>query len=896
MKGRVVLGALLLALGPQIGIAKPEQAGSATAVQTHTTGVLPGQAERTILLEDEVYRNETVSTDGSGIAQLLFLDNSALTISPNSEVVIDEFVYNPKTGVGNLVVRMTKGFMRFVGGRISKQNEVQVVTPTATVGIRGGIASVRVRDTGETVAILGFGALSVRTEQGAVDVQRPGFKVTAASADAAPSEPVQASTAELAESVTATASGEGTAPESSPGGDAAAAPPDKEEVATALQESGLGEVNSGSETVTEAAAPSGIVTVVEETAGDAEQVGTDTQSEVAAMEQVGALSGRLLLGNTPSSIGIEVLDEDNRLAIQGPRQDLRITADPAGSGVVVSFAEETDIESVQLPGPAASDRPDAALGGLIRFSVQSMETSLGMVDGYGYASPEGDFYYYDLQADGREMIIVVGEADDPNWQGAGLLRNYRLLPDEDFSTRIPFSDALFSRTDEGQAFVSDLYMLEQTEGRVGDTGTGRSVFLQYSVLVRGEGDTQRSFLSVNAGIAGPAVPAFNALRRGSARTRSTAGMHSYDGFIGTLDAPGPTYGGRENLLFGPGSGTDTSRDWFTFLNRQFEEEDGVVPIETFGETWHVAQRTEPPVGGTGRTSRELRMFSAGLDWQGSSYDGVPGELYSDDDDSNTGIDMSFDAARSTLDVRMVLDAGFGTTPIAPPFDPVNSVFIHDDLYVAVSGGGDDYLNAAGEQMYLIGDVGAIFRDDARTAEQTALSGLGLSADEYCECAFLEWGFWGGSYAETESDELIAMHMGTWVAGEIPGSAELPTSGEASYAGHAVGDVARTDIAGVTHRYLAAGGFSMDWDFATRTGTANIDNFDGRSFSGSMADDAEAGAQLPSFDGGLSGSGISDGLLQGSFYSSPDDRFAGVGGTFGVDSDNYRAVGTFAGER
>ncbi len=827
-------------------------------------------------------------------------------------MVIDEFVYNPNTGIGNLVVRMTKGFMRFVGGRISKQNEVRVITPTATVGIRGGIASVRVSNTGETVAILGFGTLSVRTEQGTVDVQRPGFKVTVESADAAPSEPVQASTAEVAEAVAAVAapeeeaaSGEGTGPESSPGGDTAAAPPDKEEVTTALQESGLGEVNSGSEAVTEAAAPAGIeiVAAVEDTAGDAEQVGTDAQSEVAAMERVGALSGRLLLGNTRDSIGALERDADDRLVVRGPRQDLSITADPAGSGVVLIFAEETDHESVRLPGPAAQDRPDATLGGLVRFSVETVETPFGTADGYGYASPEGDFYYYDLQADGRELIIVVGEADDPNWQGAGLLRNYRLLPDEDFATRLPFSDVLFNEADERQAFVSDLHVLEQTEGRVGDTQPGRSVFLQYSVLVRGEGDAQRSFLSVNAGSAGPAVPAFNALRRGSARTRSTAAMYSHDGFISTLDAPGPTYGGRENLLFGPGSGADPLRDWFVFVDRQFEEEDGVVPIETPGETWHVAQRTEPPVSGTasGRTSRELRMFSAGIDWMGSGYNSVPGELSSDDD--NTGVDMRFDAVRSTLDIRMVLDAGFGTTPVTPSlpvtpsFDPANSVFIHDDLYVAVSGGDGDYLNAAGESMYFIGDVGAIFRDNARTAEQTALSGLGLSAEDYCECAFLEWGFWGGSYAQSKSDTFIAMHMGTWVAGDIP-SAELPTSGKASYAGHAVGDVARTDAEGVMHRYLAAGGFNMGWNFATRTGTASIDDFDdSRKF---VADDVKEGARLSSFGGKLSGSGV-DGRLQGSFYSSPGslgDPVAGVGGTWGVgiDGDDYRAVGTFAGER
>ena len=39
-----------------------------------------------------------VATDARGQTQVLFLDQSALTVGPNSQLVIDEFVYDPARG------------------------------------------------------------------------------------------------------------------------------------------------------------------------------------------------------------------------------------------------------------------------------------------------------------------------------------------------------------------------------------------------------------------------------------------------------------------------------------------------------------------------------------------------------------------------------------------------------------------------------------------------------------------------------------------------------------------------------------------------------------------------------------------------------------------------------
>jgi len=63
-----------------------------------------------------------------------------LTIGPNSNLVIDDFVYNPNAGGGRFAASLTKGALRFVGGQISHTAGATINTPVASLGIRGGAA------------------------------------------------------------------------------------------------------------------------------------------------------------------------------------------------------------------------------------------------------------------------------------------------------------------------------------------------------------------------------------------------------------------------------------------------------------------------------------------------------------------------------------------------------------------------------------------------------------------------------------------------------------------------------------------------------------------------------------------------------------------------------------
>ena len=95
--------------------------------------------------------DEKVTTKNNDRAHLVFLDGTSLTVGPNSDVIIDKFVYDPDTKTGEMALNVSRGTLRFVGGVISKKSEVKIRTPVASMGIRGGILTVAVSSTGATV-------------------------------------------------------------------------------------------------------------------------------------------------------------------------------------------------------------------------------------------------------------------------------------------------------------------------------------------------------------------------------------------------------------------------------------------------------------------------------------------------------------------------------------------------------------------------------------------------------------------------------------------------------------------------------------------------------------------------------------------------------------------------
>lgn len=132
----LALSALSASVGVSAAEQDPEKAGVASSVQPQAE--VESKANRVLFVGSDIFRNEVIRTDETGLTHLLFLDKSSLTIGPNSLITIDKYVYNPKSDSGELLITATRGILRFVGGSLSKKKPVTIKTPLGTLGIRGG--------------------------------------------------------------------------------------------------------------------------------------------------------------------------------------------------------------------------------------------------------------------------------------------------------------------------------------------------------------------------------------------------------------------------------------------------------------------------------------------------------------------------------------------------------------------------------------------------------------------------------------------------------------------------------------------------------------------------------------------------------------------------------------
>ena len=141
----VVLLALVgLAVLAQPGRAQEDRAGIAAAVNPEASGQPPSGKMQVLHVGQNVIRNERIATQDNGQVQLLFVDGSTVTLGPNSEIIIDEFVYDPKTKTGSMTATVAAGLLRYVGGKISSSKGVNFNTPSGVITVRGGIAIIKV--------------------------------------------------------------------------------------------------------------------------------------------------------------------------------------------------------------------------------------------------------------------------------------------------------------------------------------------------------------------------------------------------------------------------------------------------------------------------------------------------------------------------------------------------------------------------------------------------------------------------------------------------------------------------------------------------------------------------------------------------------------------------------
>ena len=152
-------------------------------------GDIYNQKNEKLSTGSKIYFGDTILVKAQSNAQILLLDETALTVGEKSELTIDEFIYDPESKIGKIVSNIKIGTVRIVTGEISKKNpdNLEVNIPTGSIGARGTeFVVVTESDEKSTVVLLGPGKkntlgmipgiLNVSDGINTVNISTPGFQ------------------------------------------------------------------------------------------------------------------------------------------------------------------------------------------------------------------------------------------------------------------------------------------------------------------------------------------------------------------------------------------------------------------------------------------------------------------------------------------------------------------------------------------------------------------------------------------------------------------------------------------------------------------------------------------------------------------------------------------------
>ncbi|WP_339780968.1 FecR family protein [uncultured Thalassospira sp.] len=130
-------------------LARGEQAGVSAAVRGEVElAEAKGVVGTRIDSGQPIYLGDYItSSPGSGM-QILLMDETVFTIGPNSEIAIDDFVYDPSNNQGHMTASITRGVVRVLTGKLAHNDPktMKINLPVGSIGIRGTQFLVSVQD------------------------------------------------------------------------------------------------------------------------------------------------------------------------------------------------------------------------------------------------------------------------------------------------------------------------------------------------------------------------------------------------------------------------------------------------------------------------------------------------------------------------------------------------------------------------------------------------------------------------------------------------------------------------------------------------------------------------------------------------------------------------------
>ncbi|MCX7892377.1 MAG: FecR family protein [Burkholderiales bacterium] len=118
----------------------PSLVARVAVLRGEATATPRGGAPRSLNVGAPVYVHELVETGRDSHVVLMFLDETRLSLAPGSRFTVEQYRFEPdRSGAGGAVLRLLQGGLRTFTGLLAaaRPNNYRVVTPTATIGVRG---------------------------------------------------------------------------------------------------------------------------------------------------------------------------------------------------------------------------------------------------------------------------------------------------------------------------------------------------------------------------------------------------------------------------------------------------------------------------------------------------------------------------------------------------------------------------------------------------------------------------------------------------------------------------------------------------------------------------------------------------------------------------------------
>jgi hypothetical protein len=118
------------------------------ATLTGTATVTRNNAATPLKLKDDIYLNDVVATAATSSLGITFNDATTFTLKANAQVTIDNYVYEDGAKNNSGIFDIAKGTVAFAAAAVAKTGNMQITTPTSSLGIRGTTGLVEVPEGG----------------------------------------------------------------------------------------------------------------------------------------------------------------------------------------------------------------------------------------------------------------------------------------------------------------------------------------------------------------------------------------------------------------------------------------------------------------------------------------------------------------------------------------------------------------------------------------------------------------------------------------------------------------------------------------------------------------------------------------------------------------------------